>query len=91
MENAYEFKYECEKVHEQGDVILPILDVWRLDFNWKRFLGSPATYWNAFEVLKGALAMKTVLKFFVKNANFVLSVLAQLSCSYALGYVCICM
>ena len=85
MENACKFKYECEKFHEQGDVILPLLDVWRLVFDCKSFLGVLASLWNAFEALKPALCMKIVSHFLSKKCKFVLGVSAQLLCSYALG------
>ena len=72
MENACKFKYEFEKFHEQGDVILPLLDVWRLVFDCKSFLGPLAMYWNGFFALKRALARFSVLRFFVKSCNVVL-------------------
>ena len=89
MENACKFKYECEKFHEQGDVILPLLDVWRLGFDCKSFLDVLASLWNAFEALKPALCMKTVSHFLSKKCKFCSLGFCAACVCYALGFNCV--
>ena len=63
MKNACKSKYEYAKVHEQGDFVLPVLEVRGCDFDWKSFLDASGMDWNSSFALKRALCVFSVLKF----------------------------
>ena len=62
MNNAWNLKHDYEKVQGKCDVVLPIMEVWRLGFDCKCFLDGPAMFWNTFQALK-----RLVIRFSVFN------------------------
>ena len=72
MEKVCKSKHEYENIWEQGNVVLPVLCVWRSDFDWESFLVVLASLRNGYFALKPTLAVKTVFNFFGKNAKLFL-------------------
>ena len=68
MKNACESQNDNGQFQEKGDVVLPTLEVWRLGFDCKSFLGVSAMLWNTFEALKHLLTRFSVFNILSKNA-----------------------
>ena len=71
MKNACKSKYEYVNVHEQGDFVLPVLEVRGHVFYCESVLVISASLWNGSFALKHPAIQFTILKFLVKNAKFV--------------------
>ena len=63
-------KYEYQNFQRRSDLVIPILGVWSVEFDWSRFLRMSATCLDKNEGLKQALEVFSVLQFCVKNAKF---------------------
>ena len=66
-------KYEYQNFQRRSDLVIPILCVWRVEFDWNSFLGMSATCLDRNEDLKQALEVFSVLKILAKNASLLLS------------------
>ena len=53
-------------------MVIPILGVWSVEFDWNRFLRMSATCLDENEGLKQALEVFSVLQFLCENAKLVL-------------------
>ena len=71
MKYAYKSKHEYEKSQEQGDFVLPFLEVRGYGFDSESLLDALASYWNDYFALNCAGTVFSVLKFFTKNEKFV--------------------
>ena len=69
MENACKSKYECEQYHEQGKVILPLLDVWRLESIESRSGRFQQSFGILFRPCNTLKLWNQFWSFCVKNAN----------------------
>ena len=69
---AWIMKCEYQKFQRKPDLVIPVLCVWRSEFDCYRFLRMSATCLDENEGLKQALEVFSVLKIFGKNVSFVL-------------------
>ena len=77
-------KYEYQNFQRRSDLGIPILCVWRVEFDWNSFLRMSAMCLDRNEDLKQALCMFSVLKFLCEKCQVVL----RLQRSLGLVYVC---
>ena len=78
MNMAWKGKYDYAKYQEQGGFVLPVLCVWRCDFDPESFLDALASYWNAYFALNCTGIVFSVLKFFSQKSKVRIQVWAQL-------------
>ena len=67
-------------MYEQGDFVLPVLEVRDCDFDWKSFLDASGMNWDGFEALKHTGTMFSVLSFFCQNCKVDSEVGRSLGC-----------